>query len=94
MISTEKKYRDCKNNLSTTYHNVGLIRCKNLQLVLLPLQLSLKECLLRKITNLALFEFRSNLCGVLKPLIKKFPLGKLLSIFVSEIINTSMLPLV
>ena len=30
------------------------------------------------------FEFRSNLYGVLNPFIKKFPFGKLSSIFVSE----------
>ena len=41
-----------------------------------------------------LFEFRSNLYGVLNPSIKKFPIGKLSSIFVSETINTSILLLI
>ena len=41
-----------------------------------------------------LFESRSNLYGVLKPSIKNWLWGKVSSIFVSEIISISILPLI
>ena len=46
MFSAEKNCEDCKNNLATTCHYVGLIQNKNLQLVLLLPHVNLKENLL------------------------------------------------
>ena len=86
-------FGDCKNNLATTCCYAGSILYKNLQLVLLLFQLSLKEYLHQQISPPP-FELRSNLFGVLNPSIKKFPMGKLSSIFVSETSNVSILPLI
>ena len=83
---------DCKNNLATTCHYSGLILYKNL-----ALSASTKFEGVSSMTNNISpppFKFQSNLYGVLNPSIKKFPMGKLSSIFVSETSSTSILPLI
>ena len=90
---------NCKSNLATTCYYACLILYKNLQLFLLLLQLQLQLFCFNFNSSLTnnisppTCEFRSNLYGVLNPSIKKFPMGKLSSIFVSETSNTTILPL-
>ena len=69
--------------LSTIYHYASLALQRNFLLVCFLLQLSWKE-----------YPPRSNLYGVLKPSIKNWLWGKVSSIFVSEIISISILPLI
>ena len=83
---------DCKNKLATTCHYSGLILYENL-----ALSASTKFEGISSMTNNISpppFEFQSNPYGVLNPSIKKFPMGKLSSIFVSETSSTSILPLI